>query len=211
MTGVSVSNLRVSRIHIGEWDSESNPDCILGDCAPQVQKIPVARKIPHPEYHETRRKNDIALIRLAQPALYNDFVQPICLPMDSTLSTKLHAGESLVVTGWGRTETGRHSTKKLKVFLKGVENSACNATYSRRNLDIDSTQVCAGGEQGVDSCSGDSGGPLIALDRRNVTQMYMYLVGVVSYGPTSCGQLGWPGVYTKVSEYMDWIQNNLEE
>lgn len=63
--------------------------------------------------------------------------------------------------------------------------------------------LCAGGENGKDSCRGDSGGPLMAeRDAR------MYLAGVVSFG-YECGLSGWPGVYTRVNKFRDWIEGNL--
>lgn len=36
-----------------------------------------------------------------------------------------------------------------------------------------------------------------------------YVVGVVSFGPSPCGMQGWPGIYTKVSNYANWIAQNL--
>ncbi|CAG7830224.1 unnamed protein product, partial [Allacma fusca] len=57
--------------------------------------------------------------------------------------------------------------------------------------------ICAGEiKGGKDSCQGDSGGPL--TDSQNV------LVGIVSWG-YGCARSGYPGVYTKVSAYEDWI------
>ena len=59
---------------------------------------------------------------------------------------------------------------------------------------------------GKDSCNGDSGGPLVY---RSDPDSAWYQVGVVSYGTRKCGE-GAPGVYTRVSAYMDWIGRNME-
>ena len=59
---------------------------------------------------------------------------------------------------------------------------------------------------GKDSCTGDSGGPLIS---RQGEEEPMYLKGIVSFGARRCGEKGIPGVYTKVSEYIRWISNHI--
>lgn len=70
-------------------------------------------------------------------------------------------------------------------------------------------QVCAGGVSGVDSCSGDSGGPLKLPGP--VGNSFSYVQhGIVSYGPKNCGTPGTPAVYTRVAYYMDWILNQLK-
>lgn len=35
---------------------------------------------------------------------------------------------------------------------------------------------------------------------------YMYLAGLVSYGPGKCGTKGWPGIYTRVGAFISWIE-----
>ena len=60
---------------------------------------------------------------------------------------------------------------------------------------------------GVDSCGGDSGGPLVY---RAIADDPYYQVGIVSYGTKICGQ-GVPGVYTRVTSFLDWIQSKLRE
>ena len=59
----------------------------------------------------------------------------------------------------------------------------------------------------VDSCNGDSGGPLAY--KRGDNDEPWYLIGIVSYGTKKCG-IGKPGVYTKVTNYLDWIERNLK-
>lgn len=68
-------------------------------------------------------------------------------------------------------------------------------------------QLCAGGERGKDSCNGDSGGPLMTTFGNDTSQWYV--AGVVSFG-ARCGTQGWPGIYTRVAEYTDWISENVK-
>ena len=57
-----------------------------------------------------------------------------------------------------------------------------------------------------DSCSGDSGGPLMV---QADAESKMYLIGVVSFGTSKCGQ-GLPGVYTNIQYYVQWIKDHLK-
>ena len=54
----------------------------------------------------------------------------------------------------------------------------------------------------TDSCSGDSGGPLMARTDK------WYLTGLVSFGTNECDS-SLPGVYTRVSFFLDWILETL--
>ena len=67
--------------------------------------------------------------------------------------------------------------------------------YDPENLEIADSMICAG-EKGKDSCDGDSGGPM--LDSAGM------LVGIVSWG-MGCGRERFPGVYTEVSAFSQWI------
>lgn len=60
----------------------------------------------------------------------------------------------------------------------------------------------------MDACQGDSGGPLM---NGGVTGQERYtLLGLVSFGPRTCGVSNFPGVYTRISSYMDWIMDNMQ-
>ena len=58
---------------------------------------------------------------------------------------------------------------------------------------------------GKDSCNGDSGGPLVY---REFAGEPWYQIGIVSYGTNTCGS-GEPGVYTKVTGQLQWIESKL--
>ena len=60
-------------------------------------------------------------------------------------------------------------------------------------------KICAVGE-GRDTCKGDSGSPLYPL----VDDSPLCLYGIVSHGSEHCTGVGF---YTRVSAYLDWIQD----
>lgn len=60
----------------------------------------------------------------------------------------------------------------------------------------------------IDSCAGDSGGPLQKVENSENGPRY-FLFGVVSFGVEECGSKGVPAVYTRVTAYMEWILDSL--
>lgn len=100
------------------------------------------------------------------------------------------------------------SNVKLKVNITIFDQNECARLFRTKGANIAGTQVCAGGAKDKDSCRGDSGGPLMKqLPGRRANIWYME--GIVSFGPAVCGTEGVPGVYTRVSEYLEWIRVNM--
>ena len=80
----------------------------------------------------------------------------------------------------------------------------------RKEIIYKETMFCAGDERGgVDSCQGDSGGPLVIPNLGKFGQTTYHLAGLVSWG-IGCAKAGLPGVYTKVSNYIDWIEERMQ-
>ncbi|KAI4898820.1 hypothetical protein NFI96_004287 [Prochilodus magdalenae] len=168
--------------------------------------IPVSNAIKHPKYNPVTVDNDIALMRLASPVKFTNYILPACLPSRSLAERVLHLnGTQTVVTGWGKqNETASHFSSALGfINIPLVEHAVC-ARHMVNNL----TQnvLCAGIIGKVrDACEGDSGGPM--MTRYHNT---WFLIGLVSWGE-GCGRTDKLGIYTKVSNYMDWIDSVRKE
>ncbi|XP_070510033.1 serine protease easter-like [Chironomus tepperi] len=155
--------------------------------------------------------NDILLLKLKNDVQFTKWIIPICLPLDSSVGGMDFTKLSLEVAGFGKTENSTASDVKQRLDLDGIDNSQCERHYQPKNVNITSKQICAGGEEGRDSCNGDSGGPLMRYGNfPNSKYPYYLLVGIVSFGPKKCGTKDAPGVYTRVSEYIDWINSNID-
>lgn len=151
--------------------------------------------INHEAYSSSTLVNDIAIIEIPPLDLDNlpAGVVPICLPDDPN---ELYVGEDSTVTGWGTLSSGGSQPDILQeVSLPVISNAVCDRTY-----DITDSMICAF-EIGKDSCQGDSGGPLVHIDDSDRAT----LIGVVSFG---IGCATNPGVYTRVTSYLGWINTN---
>ena len=203
---------RLHSVRLGEHDLSTELDCGVPAnpdlCLPPPQVFNVTETIVHPRYNEpTLDRNDIALLRLDRPAVENEGVAKVCLPLGVKRITD-PTGASALVAGFGLTESGFSSDVMLKVSLPVLPQQPCAEEIGRRGRVIGPGQLCAGGERGLDSCVGDSGGPLMLPDRFGPPYC---VIGVTSFGPTTCGVGNVPGVYTRVTEYLDWILENVHE
>ncbi|XP_055545332.1 phenoloxidase-activating factor 3-like [Wyeomyia smithii] len=198
----------VALVRLGENNISKPIDCNdLEDCADPPQDIQISKFIKHPLYSASKKKNDIAIIKLAKPAILSSSVKTICLPIDPLHRHPLP--KSMIVSGWGNTENGSTSDVLQFASLSLFPTERCARIISRMNDAIklsDESQFCAGGRNKIDNCSGDSGGPLQSLSWQSVAVQY----GIVSFGINSCGVQNAPGVYTNVSFYTEWILLNLK-
>lgn len=159
------------------------------------------------DYNTATQNNDIALVKLASPAVYNDYVSSVCVPpQDFPVDT----GGTLIgnfyskVVGWGFTETGSTSPVLKEIDIAIVPDTQCQTYHNTVLPGHGKFCAGAGNTDGKDSCRGDSGGPLV--NQGPDGKIYVY--GLVSYGET-CGKL--PGIYTKVPMYSNWIFSHISK
>ncbi|XP_059195366.1 complement C1s subcomponent-like [Centropristis striata] len=185
------------------------------DTAPHVVIMDSERIIIHPGYDKSISSeerinfdNDIALIRLASRVNLGPNLLPICLP---EVNRGFLDHEQGTVSGWGATGTHSRSPTLQFTHIGVYPHTDCNNTpytpkTNRRTVFTDN-MFCAG-EEGKDSCRGDSGGPFVSPTLAAGRDRY-YLTGIVSWGAL-CRLKQHKGYYTKVENYVTWIKQTID-
>jgi secreted trypsin-like serine protease len=158
----------------------------------------VQRIIVHPAWDPATSNNDVAVWILTTSAGG--------IPLAMLANTDPPTGTNLLATGWGDT-TDSESTTSFPVELRQVSvplvsRTNCNDANSYGGA-ITTKMICAGfNAGGKDTCQGDSGGPLT----RKQNNSFKVLTGITSFG-FGCAEPDYFGVYTRVSQFRNWIVN----
>jgi len=164
-----------------------------------TQKIQVDTFRRHPNYNSRTLINDIAVLLLRSSFVIDDYVVPISLPAHQN-NEWMPNGADVRVCGWGNTSSSssNYPSELHCVNVDIVSNSICN-DRSHYNGEILKGMFCAGilDVGGKDACQGDSGGPVTYNGQ---------LVGATSWG-YGCAQAKYPGVYTDVAMFKNWIDS----
>ncbi|XP_078358679.1 trypsin-like isoform X2 [Oculina patagonica] len=190
----------VLRIRVGEHNMDQQEGT--------EQDIAVQKVFLHPKWDIRTKKtpsgvkisttHDIALIQLSRPVKFTSNVKSLCLDNGQPFK----AGTMCYIAGWGTQKVKGPPTRVLhEAALPMVSHGDCNAPQSYSGV-ITENMICAGYKQGgVDTCEGDSGGPLMCKGGEG----RWYLTGVASFGHTGCGVPYKYGVYTRVVNHLQWI------
>jgi secreted trypsin-like serine protease len=196
----------------------------------KTTKIEGEKIFVHPDYADGK-KADVALVKLAKPI---PDAPAVSYAGGDATQRLLQPGARATVTGWGAVwdfqafnnamdvMAGRRTVSERRLLndeelqaprllhevdIEVIDQQECKAIYDQLQVSaftIGDTEICATGPRGgKDSCFGDSGGPLVVPEGNGYVQ-----VGIVSWGP-QCGNPLFPGVYTRVSSFSDWIKGTM--
>ena len=172
----------------------------------------------HPRYYAQMPQrfpdeHDYTLLKIFDTAKAGSIVKLNADPTvpDSTPNT------SLYILGWGTTnatDPDSDSAVLKEADVNFVPNDVCSQVrafddgvpYSLENMVFNITLCAADFNEGEDSCSGDSGGPILLLGRNADEDLQL---GVISYGALECGHPEIPAVHARVSYVYDWIRDNV--
>ncbi|XP_046961253.1 trypsin, alkaline B-like isoform X3 [Vanessa cardui] len=157
----------------------------------------VGSLIIHPDYNNML-DNDIGIFRVSSSFSLGGNVQP---GRFAGPNYNVADGQAVWTAGWGAIYYGGPRSEQLRhVQIFTVNYTVCRRNYNIISVTIPETQMCAGilDQGGRDFCEGDYGGPLVHNG---------VVVGISTYGFV-CGRDRYPGVYSRVSSFINWIQNN---
>ena len=170
----------------------------------------VSRVVTHQLFNSANLRNDFALLFLDRNVTLSPHIDTICLPQQGAQ----YDPRFCFVSGWGKDrfgKEGKYQNILKKVPLPVMNDHTCQSrlrsTRLGRHFVLDSSFLCAGGdESGDDSCKGDGGSPLVCRDKTDISVYYQ--VGIVAWG-IGCGTKGIPGVYADVVRATPWINTQL--
>lgn len=151
----------------------------------------VSRIVYHKDFNAAYYENDIAIMTLSSPMLFNEYQKPITLSIYD-----VPIGSPVVVSGWGsqKLNTGLNSQYLQKLHTKVISNEECQKRDGK--FKIGQQIICTRKSQGYSICQGDSGGPLIHKG---------YLIGIAVR--SFCDGVH-PDIFTRILNYIKWIKWN---
>ncbi|XP_076322007.1 serine protease 42-like [Tachypleus tridentatus] len=181
-------------LRLGEYNihSENEP---LTHVERRVQLV-----ASYPKFDRATFEYDLALLRFYEPVKFQRNILPICIPSGNNT----YVGQNATITGWGRLyEDGPLPDIIQNVDVTVITNRECMDMYRKAGYieHIPDIFICAGlSEGGLDSCEGDSGGPMVIQEENG----QWILAGIISWG-IGCALPNQPGVYTRITKFSDWI------
>ncbi|XP_065110988.2 coagulation factor VIIi [Paramisgurnus dabryanus] len=186
-------------------------DLDVSDGSEEVHNVTL--KVIHENFDPISLDNDLALLQLSKKPKLSAYVVPVCLPTPQLAQSELTAVRFHTVSGWGKRTLGgnTHPSKGLKAPSSPILQRLAVPVLSpsecalKSGLNITANIFCAGYTEGShESCRGNDGSPL-------VTQYHgtAFLTGIVTWGK-GCNRLGYYSIYTKVSNFLKWIDVSMK-
>ncbi|KAM9425730.1 LOW QUALITY PROTEIN: hepatocyte growth factor activator [Pholidichthys leucotaenia] len=149
--------------------------------------------------------HDIVLIRLKKQdgrcVRKTPFIRPICLPDKKTVFPDYYC---CTISGWGYiTESAKQYSTLQEAGVRLIPHRTCKDPKVYGNH-VTSNMICAGLNGCADACQGTPG-----VRWRCAKNDVSFLYGIISWGD-GCGRSNKPGVYTKVVNYIDWINSVIK-
>eukprot|EP01091_Cochliopodium_minus_P014547 TRINITY_DN4958_c0_g1_i1.p1 TRINITY_DN4958_c0_g1~~TRINITY_DN4958_c0_g1_i1.p1 ORF type:complete len:458 (-),score=108.83 TRINITY_DN4958_c0_g1_i1:28-1401(-) len=159
------------------------------------------------------RRVDMAIIKVNTPFNFGSGTTAGIISFNADVSDEA-AGQTAIVSGFGTTVSNSQGNSQIASILQYVsvpivDYATCSSKAAANGLGAAPfATVCAGGDQGKDSCAGDSGGPLFITKNGAPLQIGVVSTGTQTSNPL-CAVAGQYGIYASVAKNIDWINTVL--
>lgn len=185
--------------NVSRLNSSFMNDILRGNCDEQKRCHWVKQIIPHPEYDDHNYEDDIALLQSTVKQRNLSFPQ-----LNSSKVIKNY-GMPLWIVGYGQSEPAKSMSERLR---QGVVYYLDPRDFPKMESLLGESMFLAGNFQNeddpddnIDTCYGDSGTPILWEREGRLT-----IIGITSWG-IGCARDEYPGVYTNVTYFLDWIRS----
>ncbi len=161
----------------------------------------VARQIAYPRWENTF---DLGLLLLDRPSP----LPPRLIASGCASEQYLVEGAPVTIVGWGAVDAeGRVSTPELLEADTRITDASCRDTAAGCMPEAQPRGELGAGGEGIDSCNGDSGGPLYLRTERGD-----FLAGITSRGyETNTLPCSQGGIYVRPDAVLEWIERTAGE
>lgn len=161
------------------------------------EQINVVQEIPYPNWQNSY---DVTALVLEHPST----IEPRMIASGCIRDNYIVNGADVAIVGYGAIDTrGRQYTNELREAFTTVTDADCTAIDRGCTASISPGGEIGAGGMGIDTCFGDSGGPMYLLTDRGD-----YVVGLTSRAwddaTAPCGQ---GGIYERPDAVIDWIES----
>lgn len=211
-------------VRLGEQSETTDPDCNVStdkttgeevkDCAGPFVDILIESYVFHPEFDNPMYTNDLALLRLDREVQYNDYIRPICLPTTPELRSSVP--KFLVMPAWELDMNARnHYVGVLeKYYVENIDLDACQRLYENAGFTPefdDEKRFCALQLGPNYVCSRVPGSPISTEVDIGGVQRHVEFA-MAKFAPLNCtAREKVPMISMRITKYMKWITDNLEE
>ncbi|CAH0718453.1 unnamed protein product, partial [Brenthis ino] len=188
-----------------------------------LQEREVFKIIVHEKFSHRKLDNDIALLKMTTPVIFNDYIQPVCMWSDRVNKTVPIGEITGSVVGWGFDQTDSLSRTLRTAHIPLVSDEIC---IKRKPIFygsfLNGYKFCAGLINGTSVCNGDSGGGFVVFipnEDSGITSSpdgVWFIRGIISlalsrenYRVCVCDPNEYV-IFTDVDKYEDWIREHMK-
>ncbi|CAH1405902.1 unnamed protein product [Nezara viridula] len=165
--------------------------------------IKIVERIAYPDYKDGALYHDIALFQLHKEVFFSMGIGPVCLH-----NGRLVKGE-VTANVWGKSQRNAHNPEMIESKMVLDDNKKC------QSITPASTPFPKGVKEQLMFCASvqhydpnrctveTAGGPILV---RAEGECLATQIGIASYRKDSCGETNYPTIYTKISQYLPWIE-----